>query len=177
MDPRVQVYMNALGQRGGGGSIPVFRGAYRYQYGQGFGDVLRGIWRSFFPVVVRGAQSFFNAGATTLKKGGTVGEVLKSGIRPALGAVVKSAGKEIARRIAESPPEAAPPPGPQPRHPDERDVGTEAAPQQEQAGSGRRRKATSKRKSSKVYKQTKRPRFTNIPAYAPSPSGPTYYNF
>jgi len=86
-DPRVQMYVKALSQRGG--SFPVFQGSHRYQYGSGFGDVLRGIWKVFFPTVIRGASSFFNAGAGALKENKGVGDVLKAGNKPALGSMLK----------------------------------------------------------------------------------------
>ncbi len=139
-DPRVAYYTNAL-QRGGS-SYPVFRGAIRYQSGEGFGDVLRGLWRVFFPTVIRGASSFFNAGSSALKNSnGGMTDVLKAGLKPAIGSMLKSAGKEFVR--TNFGPQAAPPPGPIPRHPDGTDAGTIATPLsdgQAQAGSGKRRR-------------------------------------
>jgi len=38
-----------------GGNIPVFRGGT--QRGAGLGDILRGIFRFFMPIVSKGAQS------------------------------------------------------------------------------------------------------------------------
>ena len=44
-DPRVPIFQAAMTQCGRGQPIQVFRGNSRYQYGAGFGDVLRSIWR------------------------------------------------------------------------------------------------------------------------------------
>lgn len=59
-DPRVRIYLNALLNQGGGFTgpeyIPVFRGAQLI--GGGFGDVLRGVWRTVFPIAVRGLANF-----------------------------------------------------------------------------------------------------------------------
>ena len=148
-DPRVEFYKKSLGGQRGGGSYPVFEGTSRYQYGAGFGDVLRGIWRVFFPTVVKGAASFLNAGSKALDKNQSVGEVLRAGIKPAIGSMFKVAGREVAR--TNFGPEAAPPPGPIPRHPDGTDAGTIAptsappAATGTQAGSGKRRKRTATR--------------------------------
>ena len=67
-DPRVELYKASFAQQRGGGGFPVFQGSSRYQYGSGFGDVLRGIWRVFFPTAMRGAQSMLNAGAYAVAK-------------------------------------------------------------------------------------------------------------
>ena len=45
MDPRIEFYKAAFSQKGNCLDFPVFRGTSRYQYGQGLGDVLRGIVR------------------------------------------------------------------------------------------------------------------------------------
>ena len=142
-DPKVAFYKNAFTNQRGSGSFPVFEGSSRYQYGSGFGDVLRGIWRVFFPTVVKGAASFLNAGSKALANNGSVGDVLKAGIKPAIGSMFKVAGREVAR--TNFGPEAAPPPGPIPRHPDGTDAGTIAPPpaaaaSAPQSGSGRKRK-------------------------------------
>ena len=139
-DPKVAFYKNAFTNQRGSGSFPVFEGSSRYQYGSGFGDVLRGIWRVFFPTVVKGAASFLNAGSKALANNGSVGDVLKAGIKPAIGSMFKVAGREVAR--TNFGPEAAPPPGPIPRHPDGTDAGTlvpnKEPPPTTQAGSGRK---------------------------------------
>jgi hypothetical protein len=135
-DPRVAIYKDALLNQRGGSSYPVFRGSSRYQHGAGFGDVLRGIWRVFFPTVIRGASSFFSAGSAALKNSKGVGEVLKAGIKPALGSMLKSAGKEIVRTSFG--PEAAPPVATQVVTQPEKPV--EQSEQQQQSGSGRKRK-------------------------------------
>ena len=45
MDFQIEFYKAACTQQVNGFDIPVFRGPSRYQYGQGLGDVLRGIVR------------------------------------------------------------------------------------------------------------------------------------
>ena len=89
MDSRVEHYKNAFchhsNQWGGAADIPLFDGAQRYQYGQGIGDVLRGIWRFFRPVAVKGAQTLLKAGSEAIKEGPTVNEVLKSTLKPTMG--------------------------------------------------------------------------------------------
>ena len=56
MDSRMNILNAAFDhQRGEGFNFQVFHG--RSQYGAGFGDVLRGIWRVFRPVAMKGAQT------------------------------------------------------------------------------------------------------------------------
>ena len=43
MDQRIEFYKADFLQQGNGFDIPVFVGTYRYQHGQGLGDVLHGI--------------------------------------------------------------------------------------------------------------------------------------
>lgn len=150
MDPRIEIYKTAL-QSGGGFDVPVFRGLHRYQYGQGIGSFLRSAFRTFFPVVMRGAKSFFKAGSDSLKSGSDISESLKAGIKPALTTVVKHSGKALGKIIAEQePPAAAPPPEPPLLIPDNRDSGTLAAPVVPQSGKGyKKKKRTSKKKNNK----------------------------
>ena len=61
MDLRIEFYNAAFSLKGNGSDVPVFKGTSRYQYGQGLGDVHRGIVRyissvtQFFkPVAMKG---------------------------------------------------------------------------------------------------------------------------
>ena len=113
MDPRVEQYKNAFcRQYGEGANIPVFSGSHRYQYGQGVGDVLRGIWRFFRPVAIKGAQTLLKAGSEAIKDGATVKDVLKSTIKPTIGALLGATAEQMANRLSDEKSMAAPPPGP-----------------------------------------------------------------
>ena len=70
------------GQRGG--EFPVFRGARYVQYGNGFGDVLRGIWRTVFPVIARGAATFMQNLASNKEEGKDWSKAAKEAAIPAL---------------------------------------------------------------------------------------------
>jgi hypothetical protein len=149
MDLRVELYKAAFSQSGRG-DIPKFYGSQRYQYGQGFGDVLRGLYRFFRPVAVKGIQTLLKAGGEALTQGTTVKQALKSGIKPALGAVLGAAAEQVASRFVDDRPAAAPPPGPPTAHPEAVLVGTEG-----QRGSGaRKRKAFTYLKSHPKKKRT-----------------------
>ena len=85
MDPRIEFYKAAFSQRGNGFDFPVFRGKSRYKYGQGLGDVLRGIVhfiprvaQFLKPVAMKGVQTLLKAGSEAIKEGATVKEVIKS---------------------------------------------------------------------------------------------------
>jgi hypothetical protein len=144
MDPRVEFYKAAFSQSGRGVDIPKFYVSNRYQYGQGFGDVLRGIFRFFRPVVVKGAQTLLKAGNEALTQGITVKEALKSSIKPALDAVLAATADQVASKFLNDKPAAAPPPGLPTDHPEAVLVGPE----------GQRGRGASKHKSS-LYKKSK----------------------
>ena len=98
-DPRVEMLKAAMSQHGGGMPIQVFRGATRYQYGAGVGNILGSIWRFMYPVILRGAASFIKHGGDAYLAQGNVKEALKAGIKPAIGTMIKSAGDELASRV------------------------------------------------------------------------------
>ena len=95
MDPRIEFYKAAFSQKGNGFDFPVFRGTSRYQYGQGLGDFLRGIVRylprvtQFLkPVTMKGIQTLLKSGSEAIKEGATVKDVIKSTLKPTIGAVL-----------------------------------------------------------------------------------------
>lgn len=131
------------GQTGGGlEDIRVYMGAPRYQYGQGFGNVIRGIFRSVFPVLIRAGKTLFRSSADALKDGGDIGSSFKSALKPTLRTVLKHGGKALEKVIQE---QEAPPPAPPSEVPftpeDGRNAGTALPPKPStvtvQGGSGR----------------------------------------
>ena len=67
MDPPIKFYKAFLLQQSDGFDIPVFVLSFRYQYGQGLGDVLHGILQ-FIPKVARFFQQVVIICAQTLLK-------------------------------------------------------------------------------------------------------------
>lgn len=163
-NPQVELFRSAMLRQSGGGDIQVFRGATRYQYGQGFGDVLRGIWKVIVPVAMRAGKTLFKVGAQAVKEGSTPGDALKSAIRPALRTVLKHGGRALGDAILAQP-TPAPPVEPPLLHQDTSDVGAvppldlskEIAAQGGLGYKGRRkRRATSKSNKSKSHKKSTR---------------------
>jgi hypothetical protein len=64
----------------------------REQCNGGFGDVLRGILRSFRAIAVSGPSTLLKAGGETLKDSRTVKEVLKQTLKPTIGAFLGATG-------------------------------------------------------------------------------------
>ena len=108
MVPRIEFYKAAFTQKGNGFDFPVFRGTSRYQYGQGLGDVLRGIVR-YIPrvtqflklVAMKGIQTLLKAGSEAIKEGATVKDVIKSKIKPTVGAVLGATVDQVASKLIE----------------------------------------------------------------------------
>ena len=163
MDPRIEFYKAAFSQGGNGFDLPVFRGNFSYQYGQGFGDVLRGIVRfiprvaQFFkPVALKSVQTLLKAGSEAIKEGATVKDLIKSTLKPTVGAVWGDTVDQVASKLIEmqNNQHDTPPPNPQ-----------IVVPQFVQESSGK------KRRSRSVYKQTpKRTKYS-------SKQRPIIYNF
>ena len=68
-NPEVSKFKAALLRQTGGGDIAVFRGAHRYQYGNGIGDILRGAWKFVVPLAMRAGKTLFKVGAQAMKEG------------------------------------------------------------------------------------------------------------
>ena len=138
-DPRVEQIKQALigGQSGSGlDDIRVYMGPSR-QYGQGFGDFIRNIFRTVTPVIMRVGKTLFKTSAESLKEGSSIGDSFKSALKPTIRTALKHGGKALGKLIQEQEaPAAAPPVEPPLLHQDERDVGTEMPPKP-QTGSGR----------------------------------------
>ena len=80
-----------------GGNFPVFAGSRYSQYGQGFGAILRGIFRFALPVVARGASSFLEG----LVSNREAGKDWKESAKSALGASAKSAMSQAGTQFAQ----------------------------------------------------------------------------
>ena len=121
MDPRIEFYKAAFSQKGAGFDIPVFRGTSRYQYGNGIDGVLHRIVR-FMPkvarflksVAIKGAQTLLKAGSEAIKEGATVQDVVKSVLKPTVGAVLGATVDQVASKLIQMRDnhDSAPPPNP-----------------------------------------------------------------
>ena len=82
-----QYYRNQIG-----GALPVFRGSD--PYGEGLGDILRGVFRFLLPVAKSAASKFITTAAQGIQKGSPLTQAAKSALLPTLGEAVWSVGKE-----------------------------------------------------------------------------------
>ena len=108
MDLQIEFYKGAFLQQGNGFDIPVFVGTSRYQYGQGLGDVLHCILkfipqvaRFLKPVIMKGAQTLLQAGSEAIKECATVNDVIKSTLKPTVGAVLGATVDQVASKLIE----------------------------------------------------------------------------
>ena len=96
---RVELLKAAMTQHGRGQPIQVFRGLSRYQHGCGFGNALLSIWRFVYPVLSRGVVNLQKFGGDAYKQNGNVMAALKAAAKPTIGAMIKTTGQEIERRL------------------------------------------------------------------------------
>ena len=108
MIPRIEFYKAAFSQRGNGFDFPVFREASRYQYGQGLGDMIRGIVRfiprvaQFLkPVAIKRVQTLLKADSEAIKENATVKDVIKSTLKPTVGADLCATVDQVASKLIE----------------------------------------------------------------------------
>ena len=96
-DPIAQAYFHSLKARqvGGGGDYPVFSGSRNIQYGQGFGDVLRGFFQHVIPVVARGAITFLSEFSRNKESGVSWKDAAKSAIHPTAMTAISEAVTQI----------------------------------------------------------------------------------
>ena len=141
----------------------MFKEISRYQYGQGVGDVLHGIWRFIptmarflKPVAIKGAQTLLKSGSEAIKENATVTDVIKSVLKPTVGAVLGGTVDQVASNLIHMRDnhDAAPPPNP-----------PNVLPEIVQAGLGR------KRRRAPVYKKATK-RIKNL-----SNQRPIIYNY
>ena len=101
MDPQTNLYLRYYNAQSGG-ALPTFNGARRAQYGSGLGDILRGIWRTIFPIAARGASSFLSEAVRAKDAGGSWGAAAKAAIAPTAQNVAAAALEKIASATATS---------------------------------------------------------------------------
>ena len=82
MDPQTNIYLQYYKAQSGG-QLPAFHGARRGQYGAGLGDILRGLFRTVFPIAMRGASSFLSETLRAKDNGAGWGAAAKSALAPA----------------------------------------------------------------------------------------------
>ena len=90
---RENIYCQLYNQRGW--DFPVFQGASYIQYGNGFGDVLRGFLPHVLPVALKEAASFFGSLIQKSEQGQNWGNAAKERILPAAGTVLNEAANRI----------------------------------------------------------------------------------
>ncbi len=85
-----------------GGMLPSFQGT-QYQRGHGLGDILRGIFRTVFPlfapIATNSASTFIKSAGEALIEGKTLKDAAKSAFAPTAGALIDSTARTLKSQI------------------------------------------------------------------------------
>jgi hypothetical protein len=76
-----------------GGALPVFQGS-SVQYGDGLGDILKGVFRFFLPIASSVASKFITTTAHGLESGSSLKDAAKSAILPTVGETIFASANE-----------------------------------------------------------------------------------
>ena len=87
MDPQTNLYLRYYTAQSGG-ELSAFHGSRRGQTGDGLGDILRGIWRTIFPIAARGASTFLTETIRAKEAGGDWRDAAKAALAPAAHSVL-----------------------------------------------------------------------------------------
>ena len=120
-------------QFGQGFDFPVFQG--RAQHGQGIGDIIRGAWRFFRPIIFKGTAAALEAGGEAFKDGATVKEIIINTLKPTVGTVPATTSEQVANHFLADKPTDTPGPAPIIGSP----TGTLVEPLPLQTGSGKQK--------------------------------------
>lgn len=126
MDPRVEMYTAAFGQGGNGLDFPVYVGRSQFgqgfdfsvfrgrgQHGQGIGDIFRGIWRIFRPIIVPGVKTALKSASEAITEGASVKDILSNTLKPTISSVLASTAEQVSNKLLADKTSTAPPPAPE----------------------------------------------------------------
>ena len=95
MDAQTILYLRYYSAQSGG-NLVTYNGPRRGQYGGGLGDILRGIWRTIFPIGAKAAGTFLSESVKGRDSGKGWGESLKSAIAPTVQGAAADAVDKLA---------------------------------------------------------------------------------
>ena len=141
-DPRARALYLLYKHQYGGALYPVFRGSRQVQYGEGFGDIFKSLWKFVLPVVSSSAGTFLTELVKRKGEGADWKESAKGVIKPTLLEAVSRGAEQVSKAIDES----------------------------KQKGSGKRRRRKGKKRPRPIYKghqfaQSKSKSNSKLPKY------------
>ena len=102
MDHQTQSYLEYYNTQTGG-QLPVFHGARRMQSGSGLGDILRGLFRTVFPIAAHGLGTFLNEAVRRKDAGNSWKDAAKGAIGPTAETVATRAVTAVTNGINSTP--------------------------------------------------------------------------
>ncbi len=141
LDPEAQKLYLLYHPQAGGALFPVFRGSRQSQYGEGFGDIFKSIWKWVFPVVSNSAGTFLQEMVKSKAEGSNWKDAAKSALKPTILEGISRGAEQVSKALDES--------------------------KSSQEGRGRRKKRRRK-KAKGVYKgpnKTHSSKFSKLPKY------------
>ncbi len=102
LDPEAQKLYFLYHPQAGGALYPVFRGSKQAQYGEGFGDMFKSIWKWVFPVVSSSAGTFLQEMVKSKSEGSNWKEGAKAAIKPTIFEGISRGAEQVSKALDES---------------------------------------------------------------------------
>ena len=102
LDPEAQKLYFLYHPQAGGALYPVFRGSKQGQYGEGFGDIFKSIWKWVFPVVSSSAGTFLQQMVKSKSEGSNWKEAAKSALKPTILEGISRGAEQVSKALDES---------------------------------------------------------------------------
>ena len=99
LNPEAQKFYLLYHPQAGGALYPVFRGSRQAQYGEGFGDMFKSIWKWVFPVVSSSAGTFLQEMVKSKSEGSNWKDAAKAAIKPTIFEGISRGAEQVSKAL------------------------------------------------------------------------------
>jgi hypothetical protein len=99
LNPEAQKFYLLYHPQAGGALYPVFRGSRQAQYGEGFGDMFKSIWKWVFPVVSSSAGTFLQEMVKSKSEGSNWKDAAKAATKPTIFEGISRGAEQVSKAL------------------------------------------------------------------------------